>query len=392
MPTLGIRSRTATLGALTCLTLFAGGAAYTAIDYCGACSTEPIGVNNKGQISGTYFDADGNAHGFLKDAGAFVSFDIPDAAFFEAGHINNNGQIACDYVSADDGIDRPCVRNADGTMDLRPGYPGATVSYAVAVSDSGQVAGSYTLDPNASTGFTGFILVGKEYRQKFSYPDPKVMNTYVLDINNAGTVVGSYQTTTPGEEHGFLRTADGAFQRFDYPGAAQTELLGINAAGTIVGRYLDAQGVQHGFLLRGDRYTPIDYVNTKGAKSTYAWGINSNDEIVGYSFPGDPSAGPYSGFDAFATTAIAKPANFTTSQSQVQLDGSDSFGAGGKPVTWQWTLAPGSPNAIISNGSTATPVMQFFAGPGTYKFLLTVTDAAGRTATDTASVTYAYRR
>lgn len=25
--------------------------------------------------------------------------------------------------------------------------------------------------------------------------------------------------------------------------------------------------------------------------------------------------------------------------------------------------------------------MQFFAGPGTYKFLLTVTDAAGRTAT-----------
>jgi hypothetical protein len=42
---------------------------------------------------------------------------------------------------------------------------------------------------------------------------------------------------------------------------------------------------------------------------------------------------------------------------------------------------------MSSNTNPSTPAFQLVGGPGTYKFNLTVTDSAGNTATDTATVT-----
>jgi hypothetical protein len=373
--------------------MLAGNATFSPVTACSACGTEAIGINNKGQVSGTIYNNDGSTGGFLKDGGAYVTFSVPGSVFFEAGHINNSGQIACDYVSGDDGIDRPCVRNADGTFDTRQAYPGASVTYAVTVNDNGLIAGSYTLDPNGATGFTGYLLSGQRFVQTFSYPAPKVTNTYVLDMNNAGTVVGSYQTTTPGEEHGFIRDVSGNFTRVDYPAATVTELLGINATGSVVlGRYVDTKGIQHGFQLRGSTFLPIDHPDPRVAADTFAWGINDSDQIVGYACSDPSDDTTCVGYQVAATTAIANPKTAITSLTQTQLDGTQSIGAGGKPLAWSWTVASGSPAAIISSPNSPNPLVQFFAGPGTYKFNLTVTDANGNSATDTATVVYEYRR
>jgi hypothetical protein len=384
--------QTLVIGGLACLTLLAGNSTFSAINACGACGTEPIGINNRGQVAGTAYGTDGNTHGFLKDGGAYTVFDVPNSVFTEAGHINNSGQIACDYVSADDGIDRPCIRNADGSFDLRPAYPGAAVTFAAGITDNGLLAGSYTNDPNGATGFVGYILSGKQFVATFSYPARNVTSTYVLGINNAGTVLGSYQTTTPGEEHGFIRTASGTFQQVDYPGAIQTELFGVNTAGTMVGRYRDARGVNHGFQLRGDRFLSIEHPDPKVTADTQSWDINDADEIIGFACSDGNTPTTCVGYEVAATTAIAGPNNFSTSLTQIQLDGTQSIGSLGKPLTWNWTLAPGSPYAIISNANTPNPLVQFFAGPGTYQFSLTVTDVNGKTATDTATVNYIYRR
>ena len=70
---------------------------FTAIDVPGANSTFASGINDRGQIVGSYIDATGG-HGFLEKAGTFrpinVPFDFGGLGFdtFASG-INNRGQI-----------------------------------------------------------------------------------------------------------------------------------------------------------------------------------------------------------------------------------------------------------------------------------------------------------
>lgn len=254
---------------------------FTTISVCDSCSTQPIGISNKGVITGGYFDAGGNPHCFLMTKkGSYVTFDVPDALFVEAGRGNASGSVAGDYV-AEDGIDRPFVRNPDGSFDLRPAFTGASVTYAIDINSRGDLVGSYTLDPDAANGFTGYVMRGSTFTSTFSYPGANVTNTYVLGQNESGALVGSYKTTTADEEHGFLRTAHGKFRQIDYPGSIQTEAFGINDQGDIVGRYLDAGGVNHGFLLSDGDFTTFD----SAGPNTFAWGINSKGNIVGWAFP-----------------------------------------------------------------------------------------------------------
>jgi hypothetical protein len=93
-----------------------------------------------------------------------------------------------------------------------------------------------------------------------------------------------------------------------------------------------------------------------------------------------------------ATTAVAEPKNATVSAFQINLDGTKSIAADGKDLKYSWTLAKGSPVATILRGDTATPSVQFGTrGPIEYSFDLTVTDSAGKTATDTVKLLYVGR-
>jgi phospholipase C len=88
------------------------------------------------------------------------------------------------------------------------------------------------------------------------------------------------------------------------------------------------------------------------------------------------------------TAAIAGPKNATATTNQFQLDGTKSTSFDGKALTYQWSLIVGGPSASISNGISATPLVQFNSGAGAYSFVLTVTDSLGKTASDTVTINY----
>jgi phospholipase C len=102
----------------------------------------------------------------------------------------------------------------------------------------------------------------------------------------------------------------------------------------------------------------------------------------------DPATGLVkSGAGVGVTRAVINPKTMTTKALQVQLDGSTSTSADGGPLTYQWSVDPSSPVAVMSsNTNPSTPAFQLVGGPGTYKFNLTVTDSAGNTAADNATV------
>jgi hypothetical protein len=124
-----------------------------------------------------------------------------------------------------------------------------------------------------------------------------------------------------------------------------------------------------------------------GAKAVYI------DPTMGTVLSGPPSGGTTGGGTggtggAASTAAVASPKNAVVTQNQVQLNGSGSTSADGKPLTYAWTVTAGSPSASISGANTANPLVQLSGGIGIYSFTLTVTDDTGKTATDTATVNF----
>jgi hypothetical protein len=71
--------------------------------------------------------------------------------------------------------------------------------------------------------------------------------TYGLGIVDDGSIMGFYIDSN-NVYHGYLRSADGKFTKYDPPGSVNTFPGGMNSALVIVGYYLDTNGVDHGFL------------------------------------------------------------------------------------------------------------------------------------------------
>jgi len=87
------------------------------------------------------------------------------------------------------------------------------------------------------------------------------------------------------------------------------------------------------------------------------------------------------------TVAVAGPKNLTATSRVLQLDGTQSTSADGKPLSYLWSIPQGSPSAAITGGTTATPTVQLTIR-GTYTFQLTITDSTGKSSTDFAMVKY----
>ena len=166
------------------------------IDVPGSIFTTATGVDNLGNIVGTYRDSNDQVHGFLLSDGAFTTIDFPGAVLTFAESVNN--------------------------------LFGATVGFFA--------------DSSSDGNSRGFLLSGGEFT---TIRFPRAASTIASHINTFGDIVGTY--TLRDNTHGFL-LSDGRFTSIDFPGARQTEVNGINQQGDIAGDYVDNSGVLHGFL------------------------------------------------------------------------------------------------------------------------------------------------
>jgi uncharacterized membrane protein len=205
--------------------------AFKSITYPGAIRTQTTGINNRGEIVGTYIDPQTNYHAFKLFKGKYTNID----------------------------------------------FPGAYISQASGINDSGEIVGLYY---DSQLNSYGFSLKGTTYN---SFQFPNAVNTFALGVNNLGVIVGTY-VDTAGIYHGFTLVGT-EFTTVDYPGAVFSELAGINNKGAMVGMWGDGniknfEGFQHGYaVVDGDDIT-FD-VPFAGVGSTWAVGINRANQIVG---------------------------------------------------------------------------------------------------------------
>jgi sugar lactone lactonase YvrE len=84
--------------------------------------------------------------------------------------------------------------------------------------------------------------------------------------------------------------------------------------------------------------------------------------------------------------AVVEPQSLTTSQREVQLNGSKSSDPEGGLLSYSWRSTGKS--AALIKANTAAPIVQFGEGAGEYTFELTVTDPQGASAKAIAKILY----
>jgi uncharacterized repeat protein (TIGR01451 family) len=87
-----------------------------------------------------------------------------------------------------------------------------------------------------------------------------------------------------------------------------------------------------------------------------------------------------------APLAKAGPDVSVGRSAEVDLDGSASSDPDGGPLSFEW-LQVGGPRAVLEDPRTARPRVRGLSQPGTYTFVVTVTDPSGQTAADDLVIT-----
>jgi probable HAF family extracellular repeat protein len=221
--------------------LYSGGT-YTALHEFGIDSF-PVGINNAGQIVGSFFDfASSSQAGFLFSGGAYTTLQDPLAAV--------------------------------ATTPINVGLKGTV---ATDINNVGQIVGYYF---DSSSDAHGFVLNNGTYT---TVDDPLGTDTFITGENDNGQIVGYYDNVSAnvsGNEHGFIYSG-GTFTTIDNPSGMQatlsgatggTELNGINNAGDIVGTYFDSAGLPHGFIASTGTisFVPLAYSPDTASTIVYA--------------------------------------------------------------------------------------------------------------------------
>jgi probable HAF family extracellular repeat protein len=158
------------------------------------------GINDAGTIIGTYVDANGAQHGFIKSGTTYTSYDIPGQSITIGVSINNSG----DYTSQ-------------------------------------------TADANGNEH--SFIYAGGAYTELLF---PNATSTRAHQINNADVVAIGWIDSSGNENGGIYENATGAYIVENDPLGAITGVEGINDADTLVGIFAKpTDTVYEGFVAKG---------------------------------------------------------------------------------------------------------------------------------------------
>ena len=183
---------------------------FTTINFPGARSTEPAGINDAGQIIGTYSTFGSYfTHGFIRSAdGVYTTFDVPGTLGTSLNGINNRGQVV-GYYATNTGFIAFLYSNAsftslpnsfggiaslnnvgqflsvEGVFDeinyqasfTSINVPGYNVTQASGINDAGQIVGDAYTDIGHSSGvFTGFVATPTPV------PEPQSLLLIVLGL------------------------------------------------------------------------------------------------------------------------------------------------------------------------------------------------------------------
>jgi len=256
--------------------------------------TQANGIGDHGKVVGYFYDANYAYHGFLRAAnGTIITIDAPNAGAARnqgtnVTSINKDGESA-GYMQDSNFVYHSFVRSSSGTFtsfdapNVGTAAKQGTVLYEGGLNSQGKTCGFY-FDSNGNV----FPFIRKQSGVTISFDPLKSTLTFPTSINDGGITVGC--ALTADSCYGFIRNPDGALTTFKVPyrdlGTAGTQPNAISSSGVITGLFGDSNNITHGFVRSVDGvFSKFDAPGAGSVPGSYQGttpeSINSAGEIVG---------------------------------------------------------------------------------------------------------------
>lgn len=264
--------------------LAVAGYAIETVDYPGATSTRIVGINNLGEVVGTYTDANGG-HIFTYDGASFVELADARLTGVAPSAINDAGVIVGGIPGTSNvgGFTGAKGFLYDGTTFTEAQY-GVRDSSLAGINNRGLAVGSYSSPAQhgmvTAVGFTyDNGAVGTFQHPQHTY----LRGTWLTDANDNGLLVGNYYPGFYSRSRGFIY--DGAtYKDVLFPGTNWGYATAVNNLGHVVGTQIHSDGADRfGYVFDGSNYeafrypasagwTTLDDINDAGALAGSAGG------------------------------------------------------------------------------------------------------------------------
>jgi len=248
----------------------------------GSTGAYAYNLNDWPLVTGDYFDASGNGHGFVWQNGKVHTLDNPGSLDSLPSATNNLGVGIGAYGNSAPGH-AATYSLASSAWTTLPDISGMSINYGNNINDLGfavgigSSTGSLPFDYSCSVAWIWDPF--KSAYSFFSVPGAANNATCPNGINDRGQVVGGYYDAS-GVAHGFLKDGE-TYTSFEVPGTGNsTGANQINNKGEIVGGWNDASGNIHGYVRSADGLITI--VDVPGTSESAVYGINDRGDLCGY--------------------------------------------------------------------------------------------------------------
>ncbi len=243
--------------------------------------TQLLGINNSDVIAG-YHNFQQNKGFTLVLPNSFSGENFPNSMMTQVIGINNKLTTDGFYVD-NSGLTHGFFRTSNGkftTVD----YPGAQIAtefnQLLSQNDNYQAAGYYSNSIGNTTPDIPYTYdeVGGVFHV-IMIPGA-VGGAQATGINNSGVTCGFFIDANQ-VNHGWI-IFNGIFMPLDVPGSTFTQALGLNNRGKVVGVFTDGGGQNHGFVytIGTASFQTID--EPAGVGTTVVNGINDAGKLVGF--------------------------------------------------------------------------------------------------------------
>lgn len=241
----------------------------------GAIDSAVIGLNDQGDVAGSYTTTGDDLIGFTGPAsGAYESFNA-NGQPTQARGLNNQGFIV--GFSLPDGSLNEFARKKNGTIDTIVKAGSALIGIAQGVNAAGDFVGDYLRDPGSTPLRGGYKGKNAAWTADVDLPFPAV-RVAPRAVNSKGDIAGWFIAEAGGAVQGFV-IKNGVTTVLSFPGSDVTFIQGMNNKGEFSGSYEDASGVSHGFALDSNLVSWTSF-DAPGATNTQAWQINNLGQIA----------------------------------------------------------------------------------------------------------------